>query len=564
MKALEPDLSPAYWAWGGRRSLSVARTRHFERVFALLRIVVQCLLCLFIASSARITRAVEPEVVELEEEPAAGETPKSSRAKKKTKKPAEEEVVEVIEVPDEPEPKPKPKSKAKAKKKAAPVEEAEEEVEEAEEEPEAPPDIGGLECSPAVTEVETRRPIPISCGVTKDGVSRIEIRYKPPGQKKVTRLALRKDGDEWTGEIPCGATAKSGDFKLSFTARGAGDRVIAKINTVTIQLVEASEEMPPSFPGKDPPMRCYDAAECPAEFRGTAACPGTKVSGSASKSWGASCAASSECQAGLACVNGTCDQPPKCETTSECPSGGECVEGVCSFPDPADAASRLGEPRFNWIGLHFGLDVLLVRDAVGVCGNETADSEDYTCFRGGDPYSGTVNTVYNEGGKVNAGFRMATMRVMASYDRWFGRFAAGARVGFAFGGAPEDFNPLHLEVRALYSMRRDPLRQRLRPYLGLMAGLAQADPKSKTRVVDCTDASPNCEDASLEELAAPGNFPGAAELSLDAYRTGSTVFFGPALGVIYAFSNEQAMQLNVNAMFPDLVVQPSLGYVMGL
>jgi hypothetical protein len=490
---------------------------------------------------------VEPEEVHLEEEPVVekserdtgSKATKKKKKKKRKKKPVEEVIVA------EPEP-------------------DEEEEEESPSDEEEVVDTGGLECSPAVSEVELRRPIPISCGVTKDrrGVSRIEVRYKPPGKKKFLKLVLNKSADEWTGEIPCAATAKPGDFKLSFSARNAGGRLIAKIDTVTIRLVEQTTEPPPSYPGKDPPMRCYDSSECPPEFRGTPACPGTKGSpASTRKGWGGTCETTADCQSGLACINGTCDQAPKCDTTADCPSGGECSDGVCQFPDPEELASRLKDPRFNWVGIHFGMDVMLVREAVGVCGVESEDRKDYACYRGGDPYEGPANQ--NVSGNVKAGFRMATMRVMASYERWFGRIAFGGRLGFAFGGAPEGFNPLHLEARALYSLRKDPMTRRGRPYLGLVAGLAQADPRSKLNIFDCSEGVGDCEEADIktqDEFTALN----ARRLKVDAYRKGSKLFLGPAVGYVYAFTNDQGIQFNLNVMLPDLVFEPSVGYVFGL
>jgi hypothetical protein len=125
---------------------------------------------------------------------------------------------------------------------------------------------------------------------------------------------------------------------------------------------------------------------------------------------------------------------------------------------------RLGPPRYNWIGLEFGIDLALAGTATGVCSNETGDGEDYNCFAGGSEYTGRPNL--NNAGNVDAGIRPSTMRVMASYYRAFGRILAGARLGFAFRGAPEGFLPLHLEGRVAYSLRKDPFKHRLRPYLG--------------------------------------------------------------------------------------------------
>src|SRR6476469_1529767 len=59
----------------------------------------------------------------------------------------------------------------------------------------------GIECVPAISEVETRRTIPFSCAVTNDAVEDVELRYKAPGKKKWTKTRFRKSKDEFVGEI---------------------------------------------------------------------------------------------------------------------------------------------------------------------------------------------------------------------------------------------------------------------------------------------------------------------------------------------------------------------------
>ena len=137
----------------------------------------------------------------------------------------------------------------------------------------------GIECLPAISEVETRRPIPFSCSVTKEGVDNVELRYKAPGRKKWTKLRLRKAGKDWTGEIPCLALTKRGTMKLSIVGLDSDDKTIARIGGVEIRVVDASNEPPPAYPGREPPMRCYDVNDCPNELKGSPACPGTKAAG---------------------------------------------------------------------------------------------------------------------------------------------------------------------------------------------------------------------------------------------------------------------------------------------
>jgi hypothetical protein len=356
------------------------------------------------------------------------------------------------------------------------------------------------------------------------------------------------------------AITRVGVLRLSIVGMDADDKQVARIGGVNIQVVEASNQPPPALPGREPPMRCYDPKDCPPELKGSPACPGTKASPGA-RSWGASCDKTSQCQKGLACMAGSCDKPPKCETSSEC-SSGECVNGYCSFPDPEDAASKL-TPKYNWIGLHFGWDLALGRSGNGICGTKTTDGRDnYDCYTGSDLYKGTPNDFY--AGTSSGGLLPSTFRLMASYDRWFGRLGAGVRLGFAFGGAPKDFKPLHIEARVLYSPRADPLTKRFRPYVGLSGGLARVDAKSKVTIVDCYGGTrqdmETCSTAPLATLSQAQ----ARTLKVDAYRTGSSAFFGPTAGFIYALASDSAIQFNVNFMLPDGVIEPSLGYLMGL
>ncbi|MGC4088474.1 MAG: hypothetical protein QM756_11370 [Polyangiaceae bacterium] len=461
--------------------------------------------------------------------------------------------------PATPAPKPAAAAPAAAAKPAAPA--AAPAAEEVGDEEESAADASGtessgIECVPAISEIEVRRPLPLSCTTTKPGIDQVELRYKAPGRKKWTKLLLRKSGDDFNGDIPCMALTKHGVLRLSIVGMDADDKPLARISGVNIQVVEASNQPPPALPGREPPMRCYEEKDCPPELKGSPACPGTKATPGA-RSWGASCEKTSQCQTGLACISGSCEKPNKCDSTSECGTG-ECVSGVCQYPDPDEVASRLGPGKLNWIGLHFGYDFAIGGSGNGICGNATSDGKDkYDCYQGGELYTRTPN-VYGAG-VANGGFLPSTFRIMASYDRWFNRLGAGARVGWAFAGAPKDFKPLHIELRVLYSMRAEPLSKRFRPYVGLAGGMARVDAHSKASVIDCNAMTADCINADPMTLAGK-----ARVLKLDAYRIGSSAFFGPTVGAIWALANDSAIQVNVNVMLPDGVIEPSVGYLMGL
>ncbi len=409
----------------------------------------------------------------------------------------------------------------------------------------------GIECSPAISEVETRRPIPLSCSVSKEGVDEVELRYKAPGRKKWTKLRLRKIGEDFQGEIPCQALTRRGSLKLSIVGLDSNEKTIARVGGVSVKLVDASNEPPPAYPGREPPMRCYDAKECPPELKGSPACPGTKAT-EGKASWGGACQRGGDCQDGLACVSGTCDKPAKCEVSAECGTG-DCIAGTCHYPDPDEVASRLGEPKHNWIGLHAGLDMAVMSGGEGICGTATADSKRYDCYYGGTEYTDKPFPLY--AGTTSSGFRLATVRVLLSYERWFNKFALGARLGYAFRGSPKDFSPLHVELRGLYLLRNESLNKRFRPYLGLALGYAQVDVGAKTRIYDCDN-----DDACT---TAPQPM-GGSQYVVDAWHHGRPIFFGPTLGFLYALANDSALSLNLNVLLPEVAVQLSAGYAFGL
>ena len=536
----------------------------FRHCLRILAFVVCCIVPLN-ATAAPV------EVVTLEEEPAPSvansdkgdETPKKKKKKRKKKRSvaasSDEEAASTVEAADDtdneaPPPKKKKRKKRKASTDSSDVTDVSEEEGEQEKAAKDEPPVP-IDCFPALTEVETRRPIPLSCTIPKP-VTSMELRYRPPSEQWKT-AAMKKVGDEWQAEIPCSATVKAGELEFSISARSKKNKTAGKLDAVTVKLAESTSEPPPSIPGTEPPARCFDPSECPGDMLGTAACPGTKK-GKGVRSWGASCADSVECSKGLACVAGTCESPPKCEADTECESG-ICSNGVCQFPDPEELKNQLGPPKYNWVGLELGVDFKPVGEAIGVCGSETDDADDYACFEGGDEYDGMPNV--NNAGKIDSSIGIATMRAMVSYHRAFGRLLGGVRLGFAFRGAPEGFLPLHIEARAAYSLTSDPLKRRIRPYLGLAFGLAQVDTQSDVKIVDCT--TPAC--ATQAQINQTDLQSGLAQVkNLTAYRSGKKFFFGPTLSVIWAITNESGVVFTTNVMFPELVISPSVGYLLGL
>ena len=174
------------------------------------------------------------------------------------------------------------------------------------------------------------------------------------------------------------------------------------------------------------------------------------------------------------------------------------------------------------------------------------------------------------------GIHAGTMRVMFSYDRFLlGNVSLGARFGFAFGGAPQDFFPMHFEARGTYYFGNvTEGRSRFMPFIALGVGLAQVDTNAPVQMVDCL---PEAVDACLEtpevneQLIDPEN--GAARLrNLDAYKSLGTVFANVSPGIMIALTRELSAVGNVGVLLMTdaeaatslvLNLQPSLGVVLG-
>src|SRR5262249_21777067 len=150
-------------------------------------------------------------------------------------------------------------------------------------------------------------------------------------------------------------------------------------------------------------------------------------------------------------------------------------------PPPAGAAKN------NWVSLAFRPDVALVSGS-DVCTHASQMTDHYVCYRdNGSRYVGTPTAGVAD--NVNTRPALAPMRVLVGYDRvLFDRFTAGARLGFAFGGATTEgasFFPIHVEVRGAYYFLKDPFREiGVRPFVFVSGGLEQVDSKVDVEVLE--------------------------------------------------------------------------------
>lgn len=480
---------------------------------------------------------------------------------------------------------------------------------------------GGMVCTPEVLEIQTLRPIPVSCTSDAEPAS-AEIRYKVFGEDKWQKVSLIKRGDAWEAEIPCSATADAGALRWYVQARSETGDVVDNHGTekqpVVMTVAEDSVAEPPTFPGQAAPARCSGlGAEkeiCPPDFPGCDS--GDKTCGD--KDWGAACGNSTECKCGLLCIDGSCDTAPSCESDSDCPVG-TCIGGTCGVTAEDAEGGPVGPYKKMWIGAHFGYDLGTV-GGDDVCYSKTQENGTFACFNNGEPYPNpargftdpTTNQFFSEephtGTNIQSGIAPGTMRALLSFDYGISpHLTVGGRAGYALGGNPDDFLPVHAEARASYHFGG--LAAGFDPYVGLSGGLAQVDMKVSATMFNC---SPNTQAQDptfgMPELPGTGyttnqngtidfvdgtgeyaNVPaglayqdcvtrslGAAKNSLttvpvDVYQKSGPVFVGGHLGGVLRFGGDpknMGVQINLNimAMLPkqSFVLEPSLGFVYGL
>jgi hypothetical protein len=450
-------------------------------------------------------------------------------------------------------------------------------------------------CTPDVAELETRRPIPVSC-TTGEPAARVTVYYKEFGAKSWGQANMGKSGDSWLAQIQCSSTGISGTFNWYAVAVSGQGRPIDSYGSEQapqqIEIVETTAEAPPAHPGKEAPERCADLAECPEDMRGTPACPDTGGAAAASGGggWGDSCEDNSACQSDLACIDGTCQSPPSCETDADC-TGGSCVEFLCQYGDGGSSSSPSGPGPKNLVGLQIGFD-LAQMSATGGVGNPLTGSK-YTCylddapyavpnFRYTDPATGSnVQTTtpsrhhHPEGidettgqpgydalqsGSIPSALALSTIRVMATYERMLSEnFGAEGRLGVAFNGKPDSgfVDLLHLEARAKYWFSGNGPGFRLFGLLG--AGLGQVDAQKKIFVNEFdVDHSPTYH----EKCASPG----LCSLEVTAYKSLGKVFITGGVGAFWNLGGHgPSAEANVRIMLPEsgFVIQPTLGYLVG-
>ena len=445
---------------------------------------------------------------------------------------------------------------------------------------ETPKGAGGdIEHTP-IPEQAINTPVPIYIEVPEElGVSTVTLRYKPFGAPKWKSLEMQKVGKGFGAEIPCEDVTTTGDIRYYVIAKDAEGNPAGTAGSLKdphkVPIKNDIEGDAPSLPGKKPPAKCAAKEDCPPGLPG---CPDAGAK-RGDKGWGASCEQTQECQAGLVCLNGSCE---------------EGAEGP-----KADK----GKGPKNIISLGAQLDLLLISGADDVCsGNNSA----YTCFYSDDSgqFYGQPKAVEGTNG-IQGGFGLASVRPLLGYDRVLlslgpGSLAVGLRVGFAFGGSPssdteppgnkatdslqtmfpdEDdrpeynqskansFLPFHGELRATFVLGPSPLEQsKIRPYFFLGGGLAQVNASVPVTVCDHLekDADPVTDH---DEDCGKASTGAARKVAVDAYQITGLNFVGLGGGAVYGITPNIGIgaELKVMFMLPTfgVVFAPTIGPVFG-
>ncbi len=411
--------------------------------------------------------------------------------------------------------------------------------------------VGNLHCTPATDyEIQTAQPIAVVCDPL-EGVSRAELHYRLSGDSDYTAVLMSVQDGTLRANIPCEPLTKPGKLNVYIVAQDFNKEKIDNFGSVSspaqYRIVSSTKEPVPSYPGQAPPKRCDEL-----------------LVGVGSQ--GESCTSAQPCKFGLYCAEGICQKAPACETDSDCESV-HCNNGYCDMKQEQETPDVETKPNKWMVGLHGGLDLWLASTWSKVCGDASLRAGDFACYnRGSDSLdrgtTGTTNRIPmtdgNAAGAIDPGFRMATVRALASVDYVLKTYlSVGVRVGWAFNGGPRAihysdtgypslksrFIPVHAEARGTLWLRSLG-KPGLHPYVHLSAGMAEVDASTPIK-------------AKL----------GGNTRLLDAWRKMGPAFVGGGFGALHNINKTFGVQLNVNAMFmlpkTGLVLEPSLGGVVG-
>lgn len=421
-----------------------------------------------------------------------------------------------------------------------------------------------ISCTLSVTEIETQRPIPFAC-TAPAAARRVVLSYKHENAARWSELQMTQSGRYWTAIIPCAETKALGvlGYRVqAFDAQGQSvDELGSEAEPQEVNLVDETSQAPPALPDQAAPESCRPKkVEAP---------QGPILGG-----YGQACSNESQCQGGLACIDGICTADISCDSDSDCISGA-CIDGVCDVAGCEGDACEGRVPR-NWLGVSGALDFAYMSGS-GVC--DPSEST-FSCFEDGQTYEGRTNR--NLSGEIDSGFQRATARVMLSYERVISSILTlEGRLGFAFNGGPEStgpagdgssFLPVHAEARAKIFFSKV-FREDGRNIKGLGAffvlggGVAQIDPRVTVPVGECVPPPFRTTISEAENDCIESDSQAIATKELTVYKRLGQSFVTAGPGLRYGITRNIAANLQVMGLFllpsTGIAITPSLGVAAG-
>jgi hypothetical protein len=435
----------------------------------------------------------------------------------------------------------------------------------------------GLVCGPKLSELQTRRSLPVWCEA-RDNFWRVTLRYLGFNADGWVSRRLDQIGPRFQGEVPCAVTEFAGPLKYFVTVTDRSGGLVATLGSIkepiSVEVAEQVSGPPPAPPGSKPAERCAEQETCPPDFPGCD--DGRDVTARGTLDWGQACEQSRQCKPGLMCLAGLCEPSPECDVGSDCESG-ICRDRRCELGQLEAARQR---PLVSYVGVHFAADLGPVAGD-NVC---SASNAEFACFtRDGRAYPAELpERLAVEPGEPGdaypdasiGGFASGSLRVLLSYDRLVsGELSLGGRLGVAFNGAPTQvdepaFLPVHVEARASYWLFGTE-HVGLRPFVALAGGLAQVDLRKNLNVYDCSSESTrsdfeDCLNGAGDYETRPAELP---RLRVSAARKLGRGFLSASAGVwVPVFQNMGVVPaLSALIMFPEVgfVLQPSVGVGVG-
>ncbi len=373
--------------------------------------------------------------------------------------------------------------------------------------------------------------------VSGTDVDSIRVRYLPPTMRDWLVVSVPELGMGYGVLIGCTDVGSTpGEFRYFVEGVENGKVVAFSGNKEVPHRVAIKSQIDgeaPSLPGEEPPAAC-DYETCPPGLPGC----GEDVGGD-------------------------------CNTDEDCTSGLTCVDGLCEEP------KEKAEVKHHWISVGFQQDLLGYAKTPQICNG----GGDYLCLFAGNIEYGAIPDPGNGNAIGKGGFGIATQRVMLGYEYQLQMgLALGARVGFAFGGAPESvdhkFMPVHAEARVGYSKRIG--KSPLVPYLFLSGGMMEVDGKL---TVPLTQSQDQCRrpDGTLGGGACPPppedspnqamgeTLPGfTAPTNVDAWRWAGNGFAAGGLGTRILFTGGFGPYLEARMGYAFPTAAPVIGLQGGL